>query len=151
MYLKLYIDFSNKYQKIVKNKLNYDVKMIIWDKYKHIYFYEKLISYIEKCIFKCDDCQTARWNIRLGRKQNFYEVEACNNNGYIYDHNCCSKIICLKGCTFKIKCEMCYSDIKYSPPENPYDIGWNPIEEKKYLNIECKKCNHINTKTKMES
>ena len=71
MYLKLYIDFSNKYQKIVKNKLNYDVKMIIWDKYKHIYFYEKLISYIEKCIFKCDDCQTARWNIRLGRNRIF--------------------------------------------------------------------------------
>ena len=145
-YLELYLDYSIKYKKIVGDNLNNDLKMIIWKKYKTLCLVEKLKKYIEKIIFRCEECLTARWFIINGIRQNFYQVNSCNNYIPGYDFNCCPKMICLNGCSFKIKCNMCYYEIRFIPEPKEYDIGWNPIEGKKILEVKCIKCNYINKK-----
>ena len=42
---------------------------------------------------------------------------------------------------------MCYSEIRFTPETKEYDIGWNPVEGKKFLKVKCIKCNHINKKS----
>ena len=133
----------------MNNKLNLilDIKLNIWK------FYKKLISFdiIEKFIFnatyQCTECFTINWKFNLKYNyNNFYKTIACNNDvSDITDTSCCEKIICLYNCYFNIRCKLCKTNLcNISYEHSISDIGWNPIEGKNSINIECHKCNHIN-------
>ena len=146
-FLKIYIDFSQKYKILVKDSLNEDIKRIIWQIYKQLICQNIIKSFIEKKIFKCRDCNTARWNLMYGINQQFYYVNMCDHEDYYYtDVHCCIKFICLENCKFTIECINCKKIDKYSPNKSIDDVGWNPVEDKKFIIIECKYCGFLNNK-----
>lgn len=151
-FLKTYIDFSIKYNILVKDNLNEDVKGIIWKIYKYLISYNILQKFIKKNIYKCRDCNQANWFITYGLNQHFYYVPACNHKIYYYtDIPCCMKYICFGSnyCKFTITCENCNNIFIYRPNANNNannSVGWNITEQKKILIIYCNDCDFINTK-----
>ena len=65
-FLKTYIDFSIKYNILVKDNLNEDVKGIIWKIYKYLISYNILQKFIKKNIYKCSDCNQANCLLHMG-------------------------------------------------------------------------------------
>ena len=145
MNIRFYIDFSIKYNTLVGNKLNYDLKCYIWDIYKKMIAQEILTKFIKKYTMSCFDCYKINWFYSFKTKRhNFYRVKCCNNEDVCYtDVSCCEKYICLTKCRFKINCKKCQKKIVYIPENMPDDIGWNHIENKKNLIIECPNCNYV--------
>jgi len=144
--LAIYLDFSYKYKKLVQNKLNNDIKFIIWKIYLKLFMTEKIKKFISKNIYRCRDCNRADWALFNGVNQNFYCVGACNlSNIYFTDMPCCIKYICLKNkCRIKSNCSMCKKDNYIQLNSDISDIGHNPIEGKQILNFYCFNCNNLN-------
>jgi hypothetical protein len=145
MNLKTYLIFSINYKKNVGNNLNNDLKMDIWNIYKKVVAFNFLKLQFSKIIFKCRDCEKIRWIKFFGTNvPSYYEVQACNREQYYFtDTMYCEKRICLYDCKFKIKCNKCSAIFFYTKSHNDNDIGWNPIESLKKINIKCVKCSNI--------
>ena len=143
-FLRHYSDFSAKYKIIGGSSLNQGLKLYIGKKYKELIAEKVIENFLTKNIKKCRDCGKHNWNITNGIYQKFYFVDACNNTNYYSDVNCCIKYICYKDCRFIINCKFCNNSIKYIPVRKNSDIGWNPIEGEKRLNIKCENCNKNN-------
>jgi len=161
-FLKTYIDFSIKYNILVKDNLNEDVKRLIWTIYKYQISHNIIQNFIRKNIYKCRDCNQANWFFTYGLRQHFYYVPACNHKIYYYtDIPCCMKYICSgpNYCKFTINCKECNKIIICSPNKNNNEnnennannvnnnsVGWNITEQKKIFIIKCNDCDFINTK-----
>ena len=145
--LRHYINFNIIYKKTVENKLNIDIKLKIWNMYKELCAKEIIINFIEKQIHFCDECNRPDWLVNpYNGNNNFYNASACNLDvSDITDTCCCEKKICLYNCKFNIVCDNCgiiLEDIHLL--HNTNDIGWSPIEGKKYVSCVCWQCSYEN-------
>ena len=153
MLLKQFIDFSIWYRKRTEGDLSQEVKVRLWNKY---YQTQAALIIIKKFVREnteiCGDCRYINWKVNPLKnngpgKHNFYRVQACDREPYYYtDTMCCEKIICYPDCRFYIKCNICNSRIRHVPLHQESDVGWNPTESLKQINIDCPVCKEVNIK-----
>tara|TARA_B100001094_G_C18136209_1_gene775226 strand:+ start:633 stop:1187 length:555 start_codon:yes stop_codon:yes gene_type:complete len=145
--LKYYINFNISFKKYVKDKLNNDIKIKIWEIYKKLIAYDIIERFIIKNIHFCDECNKPDWFINPSTGYyNHYNAPGCiMDTSYITDTHCCEKKICLPNCKFNIVCDNCsiiLEDVHLLHQQK--DQGWSPVEGKKYISCECWQCSYEN-------
>ena len=153
MLLKHFIDFSIWYRKKPNENYSWKVRLELWEKY---YRKQAALRILKKFVRKsteiCADCRYINWKknpLKIGQtgENNFYRVQACDKEPYYYtDTLCCEKIICYPDCRFYIRCYLCDAGIKHTPLHQASDVGWNPTEGEKQINIKCPLCQEVNIK-----
>ena len=149
IFLKHYLDFSYKYRLLVGDKLNGDIKYLIWKIYRRMVAREYLTKKMFYLTNRCEECYFARLNILDGPNRNFYIVPACNNpNAEASGVLCCYKQICAGDCKFKLYCDKCSIKTDYTPLRYPFenDNGNNIIENREDIRVPCRNCGDIITK-----
>ena len=149
IFLKHYLDFSYKYRLLVGDKLNPDIKYLIWKIYRRMVAREYLTKKMFYWTSRCEECYFARWNILDEPNRSFYIVPACNNpNAEASGVLCCYKQICTRDCKFKLYCNKCNIKTDYTPLRYPFenDNGNNIVENRADIRVPCRNCGDIITK-----
>ena len=144
MFLKEFIIFNKIYKNYVKNNLNNDLKIKIWNLYEKIIAKDIIYNFYLNNTEQCSDCFRVNW---IKNARNIYNKSPLNNirNQYInfcYENSCgnlstlcCKKVSCINSCKFNIKCGHCKFKFSFIP------VSTLNISE---LKIKCFLCGKLN-------